>query len=333
MEPGNRGESCTAMMRVFRFCHCVFVFSSAVAWLAGCGGLQPSLVAPDAMTETPAGASWMLPEARGDTLLYVSGGSAYVNVYSFPKGKLVGTLTGFQEVTGVCTDAAGDVWVANSAAFDLIEYPHGGSSPIAVLSDYESYPFSCSVDLLTGDLAVTNILSIEHSEQGGIAIYRGASGTPQVYRDARYGEYYFLGYGPNGKLYFDGNDGSQQFEMARLYRGRFDPLTIRGATIMSPGGVQYAEGSLTIGGGDRSQNAIVYRITSHGTVTGSTTLAGAYSCPSYEIWKTWIICASSNGNVPIYKYPRGGNPVATIGASTGPFQVVISEAPHRTGHR
>ena len=117
--------------------------------------------------------------------------------------------------------------------------------------------------------------------------------------------------------------------MARLYRGRFTPIVISGATITSPGNVQYAEGSLTISGADSAGDAIIYRITDQGVVTGGTTLSGAFGCMSYDIWKTYVICASPDGNVPIYKYPAGGSPIETIGASTDPFQVVISEAPKR----
>ena len=36
-------------------------------------------------------ASWILPEARSQNLLYVSGNSGYVYIFSFPQGKLVGT--------------------------------------------------------------------------------------------------------------------------------------------------------------------------------------------------------------------------------------------------
>ena len=115
--------------------------------------------------------------------------------------------------------------------------------------------------------------------------------------------------------------------MAGLHRGRFEPIVISGATIGSPGGVQYAAGSLTVGGSDNARDAIIYRITDQGAVTGKTTLAGAYSCVSYEIWKGYAICASSNGDVPIYEYPGGGSPIETIGPSTGPFQAVISEGP------
>ena len=274
-------------------------------------------------------ASWVLPEARSQNLLYVSGNAAYVYIFSFPKGKLVGTLTGFQEVAGVCADAAGNVWVANSADFDLIEYAHGGTSPIATLSDYESYPFSCSVNRQNADLAVSNIFSIKQGEVGSIVVYPSATGTPRLYTDSKVPECYFVAYGPEGKIYFDGTGYGSNFEMARLYRGRFTPIVISGATITSPGSVQYAEGSLTIGGADSAGDAIIYRITDQGVVTGETTLAGRFSCTSYEIWKTYAICASGDGNVPIYKYPAGGSPIETVGAFTNPFQVVISESRRR----
>lgn len=273
--------------------------------------------------------SWVSPEARSQNLLYVSGNSGYVYVFSFPKGKLVGTLTGFQEVAGVCADVAGNVWVANSADFDLIEYAHGGTSPIATLTDYESYPFSCSVNRQSGDLAVSNIFSIKQGEVGSIAVYPSETLAPKIYTDSKFSEYYFLAYGPEGKIYFDGTGYRSNFEMARLYRGRFTPIAISGATITSPGTVQYAGGSLTIGGADTAGDAIIYRITDQGVITGGTTLLGSSGCISYEIWKTYAICASDNGNVPIYKYPGGGSPIETIGASTDPFQVVISEAPKR----
>ncbi|MBV8196981.1 MAG: hypothetical protein JO263_02510, partial [Candidatus Eremiobacteraeota bacterium] len=124
--------------------------------LAACAQLPVGQPMPAGQFVAPAArGSWVLPEARGQTLLYVSGNSGYVYIFSFPAGKLVGTLTGFQEVAGVCRDSAGNVWVANSAALDLIEYAHGGSSPIATLADRQQYPFSCSFDATTGDLAVS----------------------------------------------------------------------------------------------------------------------------------------------------------------------------------
>jgi hypothetical protein len=72
--------------------------------LAGCGGSQPPVGAPGAMPQTSAlathadlGKSWMAPKAKSDDLLYIAAGpvDGRVYVYTYPKGRLVGTLTGF----------------------------------------------------------------------------------------------------------------------------------------------------------------------------------------------------------------------------------------------
>ena len=73
----------------------------AAAMLAGCGGSQPPIGVLGAAPQTSAvarhadrGKSWMLPEAKSKDLLYVSTSDS-VYVFSYPKGTLVGTLTGF----------------------------------------------------------------------------------------------------------------------------------------------------------------------------------------------------------------------------------------------
>ncbi|MBV8197849.1 MAG: hypothetical protein JO263_06925, partial [Candidatus Eremiobacteraeota bacterium] len=196
------------------------------------------------------------------------------------------------------------------------------------LADGQNYPFSCSFDARTGDLAVSNALSLS-SGQPGIAIYRHEQGPPTLYRDPKIIENYFIGYGPRSQIFFDGVDSSGRFELARLYRKRFSPIVVKGTTIPSPEGVQYAQGTLTISGPDGFKNALIYRLTKSGTITGVTHLLGGGNCFSYEIWKSYVLCASTNNNVPVFKYPAGGAPLATIGPVAGPFQPVISEAPKR----
>ncbi len=87
----------------------------------------------------------MLPEARGESLAYVSdsGTTGLVYVFSYPTGKRVGTLTGFYFPTGECVDKHGDVWVLNMSPEVIVEYAHGGTSPIATLDDPVG-GFSCS---------------------------------------------------------------------------------------------------------------------------------------------------------------------------------------------
>jgi len=107
------------MMKTFDLSRYALGGCVAVAMLAGCGGSQQPIGAPGAMPQTSAlathadrGKSWMLPEAKADDLLYIS--NVYtVTVYSYPKGKHVGTLKGFYEPFGECSDSAGNVFIAN----------------------------------------------------------------------------------------------------------------------------------------------------------------------------------------------------------------------------
>jgi hypothetical protein len=79
-----------------------------IAAFAGCGALQTA-VRPSAQQNAPVARdsgrarSWMLPEAKNEALLYVS--NVYtITVYSYPKGKLVGTLSDFEKPYGECVD-------------------------------------------------------------------------------------------------------------------------------------------------------------------------------------------------------------------------------------
>jgi hypothetical protein len=65
----------------------------AAALLAGCGGSQPPIGAPGAMPLTSAlatradrGKSWMLPEAKSESSLYISDDlRSQVYVFSYPR--------------------------------------------------------------------------------------------------------------------------------------------------------------------------------------------------------------------------------------------------------
>jgi DNA-binding beta-propeller fold protein YncE len=95
----------------------------------------------------------MLPEAKSEDLLYVTSFvSSYVFVFSYPEGKLVGTLGGFSyAASGECSDNQGDVFIIGVQ--DVVKYAHGGSNPIATLKSV-NYPNGCAIDPVTGNLAV-----------------------------------------------------------------------------------------------------------------------------------------------------------------------------------
>jgi len=139
----------------------------------------------------------MRAAAKSSDLLYVSNqGNNTVTVYAYQTRKLVGSLSGFSNPAGLCTDAAGDVWITNEGGNDVIEYAHGGTNPIKTLSDGSEQPLACSVDKTTGNLAVLN--------DDDVAVYADASGSPALYTGGGvYGDY-ALGYGSHGDLLVDG---------------------------------------------------------------------------------------------------------------------------------
>jgi hypothetical protein len=137
---------------------CLSAFCSMVVMLLGCNaggperpdaaaqnqpwrsGLSFGVRTPSAVFPEPAsrGASWTMPEAKTEDLLYIS--NAYtVTVYSYPKGKLVGTLRHFLRPLGECSDQTGDVFIANGAG-QIFEYAHGGKKPFATLTCLATRP-------------------------------------------------------------------------------------------------------------------------------------------------------------------------------------------------
>jgi hypothetical protein len=227
--------------------------------LAACAGPSagsaPQSFDPSARILT---ASKMALDAKQQqSLLYVS--SVLTNdvyVYSYPKGTLEGTLTGFSTPYGLCSDSAGNVWIVNDAVNEIVEYAHGGSTPIATLPDPNEYPEGCSVDPTTGNLAVTNFYS--SSGSGSVAIYAKASGSPTLYADPDITNFRFCGYDDKGNLWADGANSSSQFAFAELPSGKSSLTTIPvQQTFEWPGGVQYDGKYVAVGDTDTGK---VYRI-------------------------------------------------------------------------
>src|SRR5579871_6367789 len=131
------------------------VLAAAIA-VTGCGGGSLAQSTANAQFLSRS-ASWMAPGlAKRDLLYLTDDGNGNVYVYSFPEAKLKGTLTGLNVPTGECVDKAGDVWIVEEGTNDIVEYAHGGTVPIATLTDPNNAPEGCSVDPTTGDLAVAN---------------------------------------------------------------------------------------------------------------------------------------------------------------------------------
>lgn len=186
--------------------------------------------------------SWMKPEAKHTQyLLYVSDEAAgKVDVYAYRsrQGHMVGQLNGFTFPYGECQDGAGNIYIADFGASQIVEYAHGGTSPIKTLSDAYGYPIGCSVNPVTGDLAVANFEGISSTCMGGIVLYAGAEGSGTYYGDPDFIYFYPPGYDPNGNLYVQGQNASGASGLAMLPAddSGLMTLSVSGATVNFPGG-------------------------------------------------------------------------------------------------
>jgi len=205
---------------------------AVAAMLVGCGGSPPPIGMPGAMPQsrvTPAGAgrSWMKPGTSNQDLLYVTGyeDEGLVDIYTYPQGEKVGAITGLVAPQGACVDAAGNVFVTDRAPESnssvIYEYAHGGTTPIATLSD-PAFATGCAVDPATGNLAVSGVIGTTHY-RGAVAVYANAEGTPSMYYGAKsiVGFLYCV-YNNHSDLYVTEyfNDSGEAYAVGRLAHGR-----------------------------------------------------------------------------------------------------------------
>jgi hypothetical protein len=309
---------------------------AAMVILAGCGASQSPIGAPGAMPQSANavrpdhGRSWMAPDAKKKDLLYVSDvGTDDVYVYSYPKGTLKGTLTGFTNPVGECVDKTGDVFITDFFSSNILEFAHGGTSPIATLSDPGYYPTGCSVDPTTGNLAVTNEETAVGSGQGDVAIYKDAKGSPKAhYADPHIYYMYFCGYDNAGNLFVDGQTSDSAFGFGKLPSGgsSFTNITLN-QSIAYPGGVQWDGKNTAVGD---EQTGVIYEFTikrKKGTKVGSTPLVGASAVYQFWIQGAKVVAPSEDTqSVMIYNYPAGGSATKTITGLDSPAGATVSRA-------
>lgn len=276
----------------------------------------------------------MLPEAKNDDLLYVANYEAAVNVYDYKTLKLVGTLS-VDAPGGECTDKVGNVFITAVRNASILEYAHGGTSPIASLSDPTFYPGDCFVDPASGDLCVANLDGVPNP--GNLAIYRHARGTPKFYYDSNsdIAYYYSCTYDADGNAFVDDSFVSGQL--------KFDELAVGARTLRRiwPGRHRHGGGALdwdgkflTDGdGGNRIYRFSVGVDQKRVYHDGLTLLKNAVG----GISKTWIWryggqreligTAQNNNAVEIFSYPDGRLLRSISSGLDEPDGVAVSQAP------
>lgn len=253
---------------------------SFAATLVACGGSQ---MAPAQQATLPNvrqgaahdedGAASMLPQGRAGDLLYISNYStSAVKVYGWPNLVQTQKLTGFTFQESLCTDANGDIFVANTNADNILEYRHGGKRPVATLADLPKYsPSSCAVDPVSGDLAVTNSVYGSYASQtANLVIFKHAKGTPKPYAISTIYYFYQCGYDAKGNLIANGsNQAGTTVSFAMLPRGSNNLAAVTlDHTFKFPGGIQWDGRHWAIGAWVPDQGANPKTVTEYGPDCG-----------------------------------------------------------------
>lgn len=260
--------------------------------------------------------------ANVKTLWISDAGDNVIQLFSFPSGTYLGAAPpppeGLSEPQGMCSDNAGDVFVANTTKSTIDEYAGNGTF-MQALSDPGEFPAGCAVDPASGTLAVSNIISTSDNA-GGISLYKNASGKPQQLTDPNMFEVFFISYyGSTGKLYYSGFNNSFYAAISSYVKGNFKPFVLEGDSIGFPGTVAwgYKTKSLVIGDQDSFYAPAFLQVRASGKVIGKTVL----SCPSGDcdvvqatVRGKYLIAPDSGSiGVGVYAYPAGGDPLFIIG--------------------
>lgn len=308
---------------------------SGVIW-TGCAQYvsQPTTLLPAVRS---ARNPWMAPNTSSRDLLYVTGDCGGICVFSYPDNTLVGQLSDSNSPFGECVDKAGDVFVADfgggTGTAAILEYAHGGTTPIATLSDPGYYPEACSIDPTTGNLAVTN-------DGGPLAIYTGAKGDPTYYTDPKADPIGFCAYDDKGDLFVDGEYvGSGNYALLEMPKGSD---TFKSIKLNSPPSfwydIQWAGKYLALA----DSPTVIYHVAisgAKGTIIGSTVLNGPASGIEVQFWIQGgtIIEPYGTSDLPdeigFWRYPSGGKLRKKIsGSQLGDgelFGTVVSPATSR----
>lgn len=285
-----------------------FGMALAVALLAGCGGPQTAglgATQPSARAFDPQ-QSQRLPGTIGQDLVYATGGCGGVCVVTYPADEFVAGISLTQAVGGDCSDNQGNVFVANDT--QVLEFAHGGTSPIGTLSLPGKQATGCSVDTTTGNLAVAFI-----GNGGDIAIFSHASGTPTLY--ISHSNALYCGYDGVGNLFADGyvTDGQPGLSELPAGQSQFTRLSI--SNVGRPGQIQWDGKHITYESVDK--NAIsVSRLQITGSVAsviGTTHFKNIFQATQSSIIGTKILIPyvrrgreGRPNKVGVFKYPKGG---------------------------
>lgn len=182
--------------------HCWQAVTLAIGTVAVTAGCSQSLAPPAQPASTTLAPTAMLPKDRwpkghpyavhfekdaeqgriysssfgGDSVTYYLKGTG-------PNNPVAGTLSGtFENPQGMAVDPAGNLYVSNGNASDVLVYPPGASSPTTTLTDPVGFPVDVAIGS-DGTVYVANVWA-SMGNPGSVAVYApGATSPTSVLRD------------------------------------------------------------------------------------------------------------------------------------------------------
>ncbi len=265
------------------------------------------------------------PAAKRHAILYATYETG-VALYAYPGGAFINRLNLSSSLDSLCPDARGNVWVTTGRygghETQVVEYAHGGTTPIAVMNGPGNNPLGCSVDRATGNLAVATIGYGSSSQNPGLVlVYRDAPKYPPItFKITKNGHFFYCAYDDQGNLFVDGVRNKSEFIVYELPKDKhtFVPVTLH-QSISYPGAIQWDSSNLAVA--DAATNEIFRFAIANGSgaLVGTTTLVNAATL-SYQFWIQGgtVVAEPDNRNQFAYwNYPAGGLPTKTLPG--GPF--------------
>jgi hypothetical protein len=290
------------------------------------------------------GHTWITPDKKKKKKKSVlstsnqSGGA--VDLYSYPSGTAMGSITGLSSPYGQCVDAKGDVYVAEFSNGSAVEYAHGKTTAIHTYTP-GGEPIGCSVDA-AGDVAVTSF------SPGSVTVYAGGDPTKGTqYTDSSCSYQWPMGYDNKGNLIGVGET-SGITVCALLAKATSEVvLTTSGITIDFPGATMWDGKYIALGDQEAGAtfHAGLWPATLSGTtLTGTTETTLTDTCSSsYDDTVEAFVVGTKNtpvntvqgktvvgGNLDcsnefdIWAYPAGGNPSGHITVSAIMYGQAVS---------
>jgi DNA-binding beta-propeller fold protein YncE len=315
----------------------------AVAFIAGCGSAFQTYQPATSSVQASRLKTWISPDAKDAPVLFFQGDVDLGNIYIFslPEMTLKGTISGLSEPLGMCSDLAGNIYVAEAGLSRVDEFTRAGTL-IATFTDTYGYPSACAVNPQNGYLAVTDT-----SSPLKVLVFSSPSSPPTalIVPDMTYLS--FAGYNDKGELWVDGFN-YLDFALSRCDASECKRLNVRGAQYFEAGTVQWDDVRKTWVIFDQScdsgnPGSCSYPVSERGVLGEQTSynnykdaavcslkqaVIGAYK-KRFVVGGDWDYdtCGGPTGNA-VYRwaYPAGGDPTnyAVLPNGARPYGAAIS---------